>query len=70
MIHYRSRLECLRPTRVGVTVAKFRSSKEAAAVVEAWRRNYKTVRPHSSPNFMTPHEFKRHKPRVRPLAIQ
>lgn len=38
----------------------FRSRKEAAVVIEAWRRHYNEVRPHSSLNYLTPHEFKRH----------
>jgi putative transposase len=40
----------------------FRSRREAAAVIEAWRRHYNAVRPHSSLNYMTPHEFKQHNP--------
>jgi putative transposase len=40
----------------------FRSRKEAAVIIEAWRRHYNTVRPHSSLNYMTPHEFKLHNP--------
>ena len=36
----------------------FRSRKEAAVIIEAWRRDYNTVRPHSSLNYLTPHEFK------------
>lgn len=40
----------------------FRSRKEAAVIIEAWRRHYNAVRPHSSLNYMTPHEFKLHNP--------
>jgi putative transposase len=38
----------------------FRNRIEAAAVIEAWRRHYNAVRPHSSLKYLTPHEFKRH----------
>jgi len=37
----------------------FRSRKEAAVIIEAWRQHYNAVRPHSSLNYLTPHEFKR-----------
>jgi putative transposase len=36
----------------------FRSRREAAVIIEAWRRHYNAVRPHSSLNYLTPHEFK------------
>jgi putative transposase len=36
----------------------FRSRREAVVVIEAWRRHYNAVRPHSSLNYLTPHEFK------------
>lgn len=36
----------------------FRSRAEAAVVIETWRRHFNTVRPHSSINYLTPHEFK------------
>ena len=39
-----------------------RSRREAAVIIEAWRRHYNAVRPHSSLNYMTPHEFKHHNP--------
>ena len=39
----------------------FRSRKEAAVIIEAWRHHYNTVRPHSSLAYLTPHEFKQHK---------
>lgn len=29
-------------------------------VIEAWRHHYNTVRPHSSLDYLTPHEFKQH----------
>lgn len=31
---------------------------EAAAMIEIWRKHYNEVRPHSSPGYLTPHEFK------------
>ena len=37
----------------------FRSRAEAAVVIENWRRHYNAVRPHSSLNYLTPHQFKR-----------
>jgi hypothetical protein len=36
----------------------FRSRAEAAIVIEVWRRHYNAVRPHSSLEYLTPHEFK------------
>jgi putative transposase len=35
----------------------FRSRTEAKAIVEAWRRHYNEVRPHSSLGYLTPMEF-------------
>jgi putative transposase len=40
----------------------FRSRRVAAVVIEAWRRHYNAVRPHSSLNYLTPHEFKQQHP--------
>lgn len=40
----------------------FRSRREAALIIESWRRHYNAVRPHSSLNYMTSHEFKQHSP--------
>jgi putative transposase len=37
----------------------FRSRAEAKIVIENWRRHYNAIRPHSSLNYLTPHEFKR-----------
>ena len=37
----------------------FRSRREAAAIIESWRRHYNEVRPHSSLAYLTPEEFKR-----------
>ena len=47
----RFRDECL-------SVEWFRSRDEARVVIEAWRRHYNAVRPHSSLNYLTPLEFK------------
>ena len=38
----------------------FRSRREAAVIIEAWRQHYNAVGPQSSLNYMTPHEFKHH----------
>jgi putative transposase len=35
----------------------FRSRAEAKVVIEAWRRHYNQVRPHSSLGYLTPNEF-------------
>jgi putative transposase len=35
----------------------FRSRAEAKVVIEAWRRHYNEVRPHSSLGYLTPAEF-------------
>lgn len=35
----------------------FRSRTEAKVVIEAWRRHYNEVRPHSSIGYLTPNEF-------------
>lgn len=37
-----------------------RPRKEAAVVIEGWRRHYNTVRAHSSLNYLTLHEFRQH----------
>ena len=36
----------------------FRSRREAAVIIEAWRKHYNAVRPHSSLAYLTPLEFK------------
>ena len=36
----------------------FRSRAEAKVIIEAWRRHYNAVRPHSSLDYLTPIEFK------------
>jgi len=38
----------------------FRSRTEARVLIEIWRRHYNDVRPHSSLDYRTPHEFRRH----------
>jgi putative transposase len=47
----------------------FRSRREAVVVIEAWRRHYNAVRPHSSLNYLTPHEFKQGHPTNPETAI-
>ena len=37
----------------------FRSRREAAAIIETWRKRYNEYRPHSSLGYLTPIEFKR-----------
>jgi len=46
----RLRDECL-------NVEWFRTRREARIVIEAWRRHYNAVRPHSSLNYLTPAQF-------------
>jgi putative transposase len=48
----RFRDECL-------SMEYFRNRAEATAVIEAWRRHYNEVRPHSSLGYLTPTEFKK-----------
>ena len=36
----------------------FRSRTEARVIIEAWRRHYNAVRPHSSLGYRTPNEYK------------
>jgi putative transposase len=38
----------------------FRSRSEARVLIEIWRRHYNDVRPHSSLDYRTPKEFRRH----------
>jgi len=38
----------------------FRSRTEARVLIEIWRRHYNDVRPHSSLDYRTPHEFRHH----------
>ena len=51
----RFRDECL-------SVEWFRSRREAQVIIEAWRKHYNAVRPHSSLDYLTPYEFKQHHP--------
>jgi len=49
----------------------FRSRREARVVIEVWRRHYNTVRPHSSMDYLTPHEFKQQYHSIpNPAALQ
>ena len=38
----------------------FRNRVEARVLIEIWRRHYNDVRPHSSLDYRTPNEFRRH----------
>ena len=49
--HGKLREECL-------SLEWFRSRRDALVVIEAWPRHYLEVNPHSSLNYLTPHEFK------------
>jgi putative transposase len=49
----RFRDECL-------SIEWFRSRREAKVIIEVWRRHYNAVRPHSSLDYRTPIEFKKH----------
>lgn len=46
----------------------FRSRHEARVVIETWRRHYNEVRPHSSLEYRTPVEFRRHHESINPEA--
>jgi putative transposase len=46
-------------TAHGAQSRVLRSRREAAAIIERWRRHYDEVRPHSSLAYLTPEEFKR-----------
>ncbi len=41
-----------------LSIEWFRSRREAAVLIEAWRNHYNEVRPHSSLQYLTPSEFK------------
>jgi len=43
-----------------LSIEWFRSRREAAVLIEAWRIHYNAVRPHSSLGYLTPNEFKQH----------
>jgi putative transposase len=47
----------------------FRSRAEAKVVIETWRQHYNAVRPHSSLNYLTPHEFKQQHPVIPNRAV-
>jgi putative transposase len=47
----------------------FRSRREAAVIIEAWRQHYNAVRPHSSLAYLTPLEFKQQHPVIPNRAI-
>jgi putative transposase len=47
-----------------LSVEWFRTRREAQIIIEAWRRHFNAVRPHSSLAYWTPHEFKLHHPPV------
>ena len=44
----------------------FRSRAEAKVIIEAWRRHYNEVRPHSSLGYLTPNEFAARQPNAAP----
>ncbi len=44
----------------------FRTRREAKVVIEAWRGHYNLVRPHSSLEYRTPVEFRRHHDSINP----
>ncbi|WP_413333486.1 integrase core domain-containing protein [Variovorax sp. Varisp85] len=41
-----------------LSIEWFRSRREAAVLIEAWRNHYNEVRPHSSLQYLTPAQFK------------
>ena len=43
-----------------LSVEWFRSRREAVVIIEHWRQHYNLVRPHSSLEYRTPVEFRRH----------
>jgi putative transposase len=47
-----------------LSVEWFRTRREAQIIIEAWRKHYNAVRPHSSLDYLTPHEFKQHHPSI------
>ena len=47
----------------------FRSRRKAAIVIESWRQHHNAVRPHSSLNYLTPHEFKQQHPAIPTGAV-
>ena len=47
----------------------FRSRREAKVIIETGRRHYNEVRPHSSLDYLTPHEFKHQHPFINQGAV-
>ena len=47
----------------------FRNRTEARVLIETWRGHYNNVRPHSSLDYRTPHEFRRHHESIHQGAI-
>jgi putative transposase len=47
-----------------LSVEWFRTRREAQVIIEAWRKHYNMVRPHSSLDYLTPQEFKQHHPSI------
>ena len=52
-----------------LSVEWFRSRREAAVVIEAWRQHYNEVHPHSSLDYRTPAEFKQHNQLPQPAVF-
>jgi putative transposase len=50
-----------------LSVEWFRTRREAQVIIEVWRQHYNAVRPHSSLDYLTPHEFKQHHPPIHDL---
>ena len=56
-------LEWLAQAGIGTALAKI--------IIEAWRRHFNTIRPHSSLNYLTPLEFKQqHHPNPNRAVLQ
>lgn len=51
-----------------LSVEWFRSRAEARVIIEAWRRHYNEIRPHSSLGYRTPAEFRHHHSNNQPGA--
>jgi len=53
-----------------LSIEWFRSRREAAVLIEAWRIHYNAVWPHSSLGYLTPNEFKQqHHPQPQPAIF-
>ena len=52
-----------------LSVEWFRSRREAKVIIETWRQHYNLVRPHSSLDYRTPVEFRRHHDSITAGAI-